>query len=112
GDRTSQSGLGAGPQAGSIGTQVTATRLTFQRLGPENAGDLLSYFDGPAFADNPHWRTCYCFFHHFGGGSKAWAARTGPQNRRDKAASIQSGRAHGVLAYAGGDVVGWVHAAP
>jgi GNAT superfamily N-acetyltransferase len=73
---------------------------------------LLDFLGGPAFADNPHWRTCFCFFYHFAGDGDAWQARTGDQNRAAKAARIATGRAHGVLAYREGDVVGWVHAAP
>ncbi len=38
--------------------------------------------------------------------------RAGEENRAERAAMIDRGEASGVLAYAGGRVVGWCHAAP
>lgn len=73
---------------------------------------MLGYLGGDAFTDNPHWRTCFCFYYHFGGEGSDWRARTGDENRKAKAQRIAEGRAHGVLAYAGEQVVGWVHAGP
>lgn len=86
--------------------------LEVKRLTPELAQDYLSFFDKDAFADNPAWSSCYCFFYQWDGNIQAWEKRTAPQNRESKCSSIMAGRARGLLAYAGRKPVGWCHAAP
>jgi GNAT superfamily N-acetyltransferase len=81
-------------------------------LTAERQEDFLAYFDREAFADNPAWASCYCFFYRFDGGRDAWPARGYEENRAAQAAEIASGRASGLLAYADGRVVGWCHVAP
>jgi ribosomal protein S18 acetylase RimI-like enzyme len=81
-------------------------------LTPERADDYLRYFDGPAFADNPVWSRCYCLSYHLPSMPVEFDERTAVQNRAEKAELIARGEASGVLAYAGGEVVGWCHAAP
>lgn len=83
--------------------------LTFKRLRPELADELLDFLAG-AFPDNREWAGCYCLFYHR---SRA-DGRFEPCEpyRADKAELIRSGRSFGVMAYEGDRVVGWVHAAP
>jgi GNAT superfamily N-acetyltransferase len=86
--------------------------IEFHDLTPDRSEDLLGFFEGPAFADNPHWATCYCYAYHFQGPDEDWDGRSGAANRKAKAELIRQGRAHGVLAYEDGAVVGWIHAGP
>jgi GNAT superfamily N-acetyltransferase len=80
-------------------------------LAPSLLADYLAFFDGPAFVDNPHWASCYCFFDH-NPDPDAWDDRRGDQNRADVSDLIRSGRFHGFLAYREGSPVGWCKAAP
>jgi len=59
--------------------------IEFRDLTPERAEDLLGFFEGPAFADNPHWASCYCFFYHFADPGDEWSKRTADASRRAKA---------------------------
>jgi ribosomal protein S18 acetylase RimI-like enzyme len=81
-------------------------------LTPERQRDFLDYFDREAFTDNPGWASCYCFYYRFDGGQEAWNKRNAEQNRAAQSAAIEAGEASGYLAYSGGRVVGWCHAAP
>ena len=81
-------------------------------LTPERLDDFLAFFDGPAFADNPNWSFCYCYNFRFAGSDEELGLRSTADNRRDMSEAIASGRAHGVLAYADGGVVGWCSASP
>ena len=81
-------------------------------LEPKHAKDVLDFFDNDAFADNPIWASCFCYFPHHAPDFEAWNRRTGEQNRADKAALIEQGEAHAMLAFAGDKLVGWCHAAP
>lgn len=87
-------------------------RVEVHPLTPEREADFLAYFDRDAFTDNPGWGGCYCFFYRFDGGQEAWRGRGWEANRAAQSAAIASGEASGFLAYAGGYVVGWCHAAP
>ena len=80
-------------------------------MAPERAADFLAYFDHDAFADNPAWSRCYCYFYNAPHGPD-WERRTPEQNRADKERSITSGESRGLLAYYRGNVIGWCHAAP
>jgi GNAT superfamily N-acetyltransferase len=86
--------------------------VTVLPLAPERLGDYLAFFDSEAFTDNPDWSGCYCLFYHLACSDDEWGARTGAQNRAAKSDLIRAGRAHGLLAYVDGRVVGWCHAAP
>ncbi len=81
-------------------------------LTPDRADDLFAFFDGPAFADNPEWRSCYCAFCHFDHQGGGWSLKAASRNRAATAANIANGTMRGHLAYAGGKVIGWVNAAP
>jgi GNAT superfamily N-acetyltransferase len=86
--------------------------IEYKDLTPDRAYDLLGFFEGAAFADNPHWATCYCYAYQFKGAGGEWEKRSGAANRKAKEELIRQGRAHGVLAYEGDAVVGWCHAGP
>ena len=93
--------------------------LTFQALTPEHLTAWLAFFDGPAFADNPEWGTCYCrcFLMPPQGdrdqGIAAWdAACAAGANRAPMIDRIGQGQVDGVLAFVGDQVVGWLHLGP
>ncbi|MBK1715394.1 GNAT family N-acetyltransferase [Rubrivivax gelatinosus] len=81
-------------------------------LGPERLADFLAFFEGPAFADNPRWRSCYCQFLYVDHTRVHWPSRTGNENRAAACARIDAGTMRGLLAYRDGHVVGWCNAAP
>jgi len=81
-------------------------------LRPDRKDDYLRFFDGDAFADNPAWASCYCVSYTLNVPPAEFDERTAAENRTERAAQIERGEASGVLAYAGGKVVGWCHAAP
>ena len=88
--------------------------LAIERLTPARRDDFLRFFDherGPAFADNPDWAKCYCHFYHV---PKAipWKSLDGDANRTAMAARIEAAAMDGFLAYAKGEVVGWLNAQP
>ena len=88
--------------------------ITVERLSPGRRADFLRFFDherGPAFADNPEWAKCYCHFYHVPR-EIAWSSLTAEDNRAAMAARIDAGEMEGFLAYAGGEVVGWLNAQP
>jgi ribosomal protein S18 acetylase RimI-like enzyme len=88
--------------------------ITVFRLTPARRADFLQFFDherGPAFADNPAWAKCYCHYYHVPK-ELDWSSFTAEDNRRAMAARIEVGEMEGFLAYADGDVVGWLNAQP
>ena len=74
--------------------------------------DWLRFFDHVAFADHPEWAFCYCRSMHADTPVKKWKDHSAAENRHAVIPLIQEGGLQGLLAYAGGDVVGWCHAAP
>lgn len=87
--------------------------VEIQELGPNRVDDYLSFFDTDAFPDNPGWSYCYCAFYDH----ERWEElQTTPETRAyirsSRADAIRSGQASGLLAYAGGKVVGWCNAGP
>ena len=86
--------------------------VEIRRLTPELGDDYLAYFDREAFSDNPAWAACYCLAYCLAEPGEEFAGRPAALNRAERAAMIVRGEASGVLAYAGGRVVGWCHAAP
>jgi len=85
--------------------------IVVRPLSPQLVEDYLAFFDGPAFADNPHWASCYCFFHH-NPEPQTWASRRADQNRAAVSDLIRRDRFHGFLAYRQEAPVGWCNAAP
>ena len=93
---------------------MATTRIDVQRLTPTRRDDFLRFFDherGVAFGDNPEWAKCYCHYYHV---PKAidWSSLDGAANRKAMAARIDVAEMEGLLAYADGDVVGWLNAQP
>lgn len=86
--------------------------LEIVRLSPALLGDFLAYFEGPAFADNPKWRSCYCQFLYVDHAKVSWSRRTAEENRAQACERICSNRMQGYLAYRNGQPVGWCNAAP
>ena len=86
--------------------------LTIRDLSDQTLPDFLAYFDEVAFADNPGWAHCYCFFHHADHDQPDWDTRTGPENRAAVCGLVAQGAMKGYLAYVDTQVVGWCHAAP
>lgn len=88
--------------------------IAVERLSPATRGDYLAFFDhehGAAFADNPAWARCYCQFYRTPR-ALDWQAFTAEANRVAADAAIACGEAEGYLAKAGGETLGWMHAAP
>src|SRR5262245_14589124 len=88
--------------------------ISVERLTPARRDDFLTFFDhehGPAFADNPGWAKCYCHFYHVPK-PLAWKSLDGAANRTAMAARIEAAEMDGFLAYADGEVVGWLNAQP
>lgn len=81
-------------------------------LSPDMLNEWLRFFDHDAFADNPDWAGCYCYFHHADHAARDWDTRAGSENRAASSDLIAAGRMQGYLAYVGEEAVGWVHAAP
>lgn len=84
--------------------------LHMRQLTPELEPDFLAFFEGEAFADNPAWAECYCLFYQYVGAD--WATATAAENRAGKSRLIREGNAHGILAFATGQPIGWCHVAP
>lgn len=89
-----------------------AGELTIRPLTPALRADFLRYFDGPAFADNPRWASCYCQYMHVDHTRTKWSECTAQRNRAAACERIDGARMQGLLAYRGGEVVGWCNAAP
>jgi GNAT superfamily N-acetyltransferase len=85
--------------------------ITVRELKPELLSDYLSLFD-KAFTDFPDWAGCYCGFYETE--KKDWgpSEKDGPEHRKWKSGQISAGRARGLLAYVGGNPVGWCNAQP
>src|SRR5262245_41481269 len=85
--------------------------LTIRELSDRTLPDFLAYFDNVAFADNPEWARCYCYFHHANHDEPGWDERPGSENRAAVCGLVAEGAMKGYLAYADDKVVGWCHAA-
>ena len=83
-----------------------------RELKPELLDDYLRFFDTDAFADNPQWASCYCYFPQAPHETEKWTDRTGEQNRADVCRLIERGEMQGYLAFHEGRAVAWCNAAP
>ncbi len=81
-------------------------------LTPERLGDYLDFFDHRAFPDNPRWAGCYCRFPLHDPARETWDVKDAAGNRAAVGTACRTGRAGGVLAYDGDQVVGWCNAGP
>jgi GNAT superfamily N-acetyltransferase len=80
-------------------------------ITPERAEDVGRFFDVDAFPDNPWWGACYCMFFPRGGRqNENWGEEPWQDNRQDQLARIRAGKTTGMIAYAGGKIVGWCNA--
>lgn len=79
--------------------------FTFRPLTPERWPDLVALF-GPRGA----CAGCWCMFWRLP--RREWEAARGAGTKRRLAAIVRSGRPTGVIAYDGGEPVGWCAAAP
>lgn len=82
--------------------------------GPDNAEEVIAFFDHDAFAGNPGWAACYCMYHHVdrSPGLDDWGSRSASQNRADLAARLADGSTWGWVAYVDDRIGGWVNASP
>jgi ribosomal protein S18 acetylase RimI-like enzyme len=81
--------------------------LEIKALSPELKKDYLSFFDGIAFEEHPHWADCYCYSFHFTGKAEEWQRE---KNRSCVASMIEKNTMKGYLAYDKGLPVGWCNA--
>jgi len=99
---------------------MTTPELTVRPLTPALLPPWLRFFDGPAFADNPEWGSCYCRCFVFDAapasrdaGIDAWdAACAAGANRAPMIEKVRAGQVDGMLAMRGEEVVGWLHLGP
>ena len=61
-----------------------APDLEIRPLIPELIWDYLSFLGAEAFADNPRWASCFCFFHHAPHRLQRWRDRTGEESREPR----------------------------
>jgi len=74
---------------------------------PEALPAYLDFFDHRAFRDFPPWQSCYCMETHRNEDDNEWGQRTAADNRRDMSESIKRGHVTGLLAFEGGQAIGW-----
>jgi GNAT superfamily N-acetyltransferase len=80
-------------------------------ITPDQADNIIDFFDHAAFPDNPAWGSCYCMFFFWGGRANAeWGHRPWREVRSAQHERIVTGRTTGALAYAGDRLVGWCNA--
>src|SRR5438445_4656235 len=89
--------------------------ITVRELVPALVDDYISFFDGVYHddpwlntKDNPWWGICYCGFYDDPGTEQERNKIPNAQmeNRKQRGEYIQYGKAHGLLAYLDGRVVG------
>ncbi len=97
------------------------TEVEIRELKPEFASDYLKFFDGVYdgdpwlnFKNNRWWGGCYCEFYDDPRPEDEINASEDKrsENRARRKNTIESGKASGLLAYAGKEVVGWCNVAP
>lgn len=91
---------------------VNDTPVEIHRLVPARLDDLLAFFEGEAFSDNPKWSSCYCQCFYEDHSKIHWPDRTASENRACAIERTCGGQMQGVLAYRDGKVIGWCNAAP
>lgn len=91
---------------------MSDTAFTVRPLTPAAGEAWLHFFDHEAFADNPRWASCYCQFPTADHAHQDWRTRSAADNRDRACQRLSSGDQTGVIAEAGGRVIGWCHAGP
>jgi GNAT superfamily N-acetyltransferase/uncharacterized protein YndB with AHSA1/START domain len=74
---------------------------------PERVRAYQHFFDDIAFRDFPAWQDCYCMETHQVQSEEEAGVRTAADNRRDMSEGVEQGRVTALLAFAGGQPVGW-----
>jgi GNAT superfamily N-acetyltransferase len=96
-------------------------KILIRELEPKLVSDYLRFFDDIydndpflKFKDNPWWGGCYCTFYDDPRTEDEVNASNDKrsENRAARERTIRQGRASGLLAYAGDEVVGWCNVAP
>jgi GNAT superfamily N-acetyltransferase len=88
-----------------------ALNIEVKLLEENNLDPFLAFVEGPAFADNPHWRSCYCVFHYLRDASSGeWHGRSAADNKGELCSRVQGGGGRWLVAYYEERVVGWVNA--
>jgi len=80
-------------------------KLESKELSPDTWPDFAKLFEKHGGV----WGGCWCMFFHVSG---AWARRTAEQNRKEKEALVNAGKAHGILVYHDGEPIGWCQFGP
>lgn len=83
----------------------SAMRLAFHPATPERWGDLEKLFGARGACAG-----CWCMFYRLP--RRQWTAQSGTKNKSALNALVASGVPPGILAYAGGEAVGWCAVAP
>jgi Acetyltransferase (GNAT) family len=100
---------------------MTDYEIVVRELEPKLLADYLRFFDDIydndpflRFRDNPWWGGCYCSFYDDPRTEDEVNASSTKrsENRAAREKTIETGEASGLLAYAGGKVVGWCNLAP
>ena len=87
------------------------TDVVVKELAPALHDEVMRFFDFSAYADNPHWASCFCTFFLARSGEEH-EAHTKDENRATRSAVVRSGTRNGLVAYRLGRAVGWCLAAP
>lgn len=82
--------------------------VEIRALGTSDGATYCAFFDNVAFADNPGWADCYCYFPHARQGTDSLA--DGAKNRAQANAMVAEGTMRGFLAYVDGQAVAWCNA--
>jgi GNAT superfamily N-acetyltransferase len=86
--------------------------ISIANVNSDTLDDFLDYFDKYAFADNPGWQTCYCYYFYADHTAKEWEDRTAQENRAASIRNIAVGDMRGYLAYVDGKPAAWCNATP
>ena len=79
--------------------------LVFHPLTPERLDDLEALFNSDGIT-----RSCWCM--HWRHSAKEWKSSSGQDRRLAFRACVETGPSPGILAYRGGEAVGWVQVTP
>lgn len=74
---------------------------------PDLMAEYQRFFDDVAFRDFPAWQDCYCMETHQSLSEEEAAMRTAEDNRSDMSQGIERGSVTALLAFVGGQPVGW-----
>ena len=84
--------------------------VEIKKLTPSILDDYLHFFDNVGFSDHKEWSLCYCmFFHMTEEMEKLYEATHEVKNRDYAAQYVEDGRMNGYLAYAEGEIAGWLN---